>query len=91
MTVAGRLTNHLRDRDMVARIGPALFAVLVDLRPGAIDVESIRQRTVGTLTAGIESTTGGLQARSSVATANAGSTVSAEDLLRQAADQLRGQ
>jgi GGDEF domain-containing protein len=91
LTVAGRLTNHLRDRDMVARIGPTLFAVLVDLRPGAVDLETIRQRTVGTLTAGIESTTGGLQARSSIASAGAGSTITAEDLLRQAADALRGQ
>jgi GGDEF domain-containing protein len=90
MTVAGRLTNHLRDRDMVARIGPRLFAVLVDLRPGAVDIETIRQRSVASLTAGIESSTGGLQARSSVASASAGSTVTAEDLLRQAADQLRG-
>ena len=90
MTVAGRLTNHLRDRDMVARIGPKLFAVLVDLRPGAVDLETIRQRTVSSLTAGIESSTGGLQARSAIASASAGSTVTAEDLLRQAADQLRG-
>jgi GGDEF domain-containing protein len=90
MTVAGRLTNHLRDRDMVARIGPALFAILVDLRPGAVDLETIRQRSVGSLTAGIESSTGGLLARSSFASAGAGSTVTAEDLLRQAADQLRG-
>ena len=90
MTVAGRLTNHLRDRDMVSRIGPALFAVLVDLRPGAVDLEAIRQRSVSSLTAGIESSTGGLLARSSIASASAGSTVTAEDLLRQAADQLRG-
>jgi len=90
MTVAGRLTNHLRDRDMVARISPALFAVLVDLRPGAVDLETIRQRSVSSLTAGIESSTGGLLARSSIASASAGSTVTAEDLLRQAADQLRG-
>ncbi len=90
MTVAGRLTNHLRDRDMVARIGPALFAVLVDLRPGAVDLDTIRQRSVTSLTAGIESSTGGLLARSSIASASAGSMVTAEDLLRQAADQLRG-
>lgn len=90
MTVAGRLTNHLRDRDMVARIGPTLFAILVDLRPGAIELETIRQRSVGTLTQGIESSTGGLEARSSMASASAGSTVSAEDLLREAADQLLG-
>jgi hypothetical protein len=75
---------------MVARIGPKLFAVLVDLRPGAVDLETIRQRTVSSLTAGIESSTGGLQARSAIASASAGSTVTAEDLLRQAADQLRG-
>jgi GGDEF domain-containing protein len=91
MTVAGRLTNHLRDRDMVARIGPTLFAIMVDLRPGAVDLETIRQRSMGSLTAGTESNTGGLQARSSIASASAGSTITAEDLLRQAADQLRGQ
>jgi GGDEF domain-containing protein len=90
LTVAGRLTNHLRDRDMVARIGPTLFAILVDLRPGAVDLETIRQRSVSSLTAGIESSTGGLLARSSIASAGAGSTVTAEELLRQAADQLRG-
>jgi GGDEF domain-containing protein len=90
MTVAGRLTNHLRDRDMVARIGPTMFAVLVDLRPGAVDIETIRERSVSSLTAGIESSTGGLTARSSVASASAGSTVTAEELLRQAADSLRG-
>ena len=90
LTVAGRLTNHLRDRDMVARIGPTLFTILVDLRPGAIELETIRQRSVGTLTEGIESSTGGLEARSSMASATAGSTVSAEDLLREAADQLLG-
>jgi GGDEF domain-containing protein len=90
MTVAGRLTNHLRDRDMVARIGPTMFAVLVDLRPGAVDIETIRERSVSSLTAGIESSTGGLRARSSVASASAGSTVTAEELLRQAADSLRG-
>jgi GGDEF domain-containing protein len=88
MTVAGRLTNHLRDRDLVARIGPALFAILVDLRPGAIDLESICQRSVGSLTAGMESTSGGLEARAATASAAAGSTITAEDLLRQAADQL---
>ncbi|MGH8995499.1 MAG: hypothetical protein ACRDYB_05640 [Acidimicrobiales bacterium] len=90
MTVAGRLTNHLRDRDMVARIGPNLFAVLVDLRPGATELESIRQRSVGTLTDGIETSSGGLVARSSMASAGAGSTVTAEELLRDAADQLLG-
>jgi GGDEF domain-containing protein len=90
MTVAGRLTNHLRDRDMVARVGPTMFAVLVDLRPGAVDIETIRERSVSSLTAGIESSTGGLKARSSVASASAGSTVTAEELLRQAADSLRG-
>ena len=90
MTVAGRLTNHLRDRDIVARVGPTMFAVLVDLRPGAVDIETIRERSVSTLTAGIESSAGGLTARSSVASATAGSTVTAEELLRQAADSLRG-
>jgi GGDEF domain-containing protein len=89
MTVAGRLTNHLRDRDLVARIGPALFAILVDLRPGAIDLESICQRSLNSLTAGMESTSGGLDARAATASAAAGSTIAAEDLLRQAADQLR--
>jgi GGDEF domain-containing protein len=90
LTVAGRLTNHLRDRDMVARIGPTLFAILVDLRPGSIELETIRERSVGALTEGIEATSGGLEARSSMASASAGSTVTAEDLLREAADQLLG-
>jgi GGDEF domain-containing protein len=91
LTVAGRLTNHLRDRDMVARVGPTLFAILVDLRPGAVDLEAIRHRSVGTLADGADSSIGGLTVRSSVVSASAGSTISAEDLLRQAADQLRGQ
>jgi len=90
LTVAGRLTNHLRDRDLVARIGPSLFALLVDLRPGAVELDAIRERTVGTLTEGMASTTGGLRARSAMVSAGAGSTVSAEELLRQAADQLLG-
>jgi len=90
MTVAGRLTNHLRERDLVARIGPSLFAVLVDLRPGSIELEAIRERTIATLTAGIESSSGGVLARSALASAGAGSTVTAEELLRQAADQLPG-
>ncbi len=89
MTVAGRLTNHLRDRDMVARIGSTLFAILVDLRPGAVELESIRDRSLRSLAGGTDA--GGLQARSAMVSANAGSTVSAEDLLRQAADQLRTQ
>jgi GGDEF domain-containing protein len=86
LAVAGRLSNHLRDRDMVARIGPSLFAVLVDLHPGAVDLETIRERAVGTLNE--ESSTGNLIARSAMVSANAGSTASAEELLRQAADQL---
>jgi GGDEF domain-containing protein len=89
MTVAGRLTNHLRDRDVVARIGPTLFAVLVDLRPGAVELTTIRDRSLQSLTGGTE--TGGLHTRVSMVSASAGSTVSAEDLLRQAADQLRTQ
>jgi len=87
MTVAGRLTNHLRERDMVARIGPTLFAVLVDLRPGAVELETIRDRSYRSLTGGTES--GSLRTRSAIASASAGSTLSAEDLLRSAADQLR--
>jgi hypothetical protein len=90
MTVAGRLTNHLRDRDLVARIGPSLFAILIDLRPGAIELEAILDRAVHALTAGVESSTGGLVVRSALASAETGSTVSAEVLLRQAADQLLG-
>jgi len=90
LTVSGRLTNHLRDRDLVARIGPALFALLVDLRPGAVELDTIRERTVGTLTEGMASNTGGLRPRSSMVSAGGGSTVSAEELLRQAADQLLG-
>ena len=90
MTVAGRLTNHLRDRDLVARIGSSLFAILIDLRPGAIELQAILARTVNALTAGIESSTGGLVVRSAMVSAEAGSTVSSEDLLRQAADQLLG-
>ncbi len=89
MTVAGRLTNHLRDRDMVARIGPALFAVMVDLRPGAVDLEVILERSITSLTGGTER--GGLTTRSAMVSATAGSTVSAEELLREAADQLRRQ
>jgi GGDEF domain-containing protein len=87
MTVAGRLTNHLRDRDLVARLGPNLFAVLVDLRPGAVDVETIRQRAAGAI--GAEWSAGGLDVRSSVAVAGPGSRVTAEELLRQAAERLR--
>ncbi len=91
MTVSGRLTNHLRDRDLVARIGPNLFAIMADLRPGSIELEVIRTRTVDALTAGVDSSTGGLRARSAMATAEAGSTETAESLLRRAADELPGQ
>jgi GGDEF domain-containing protein len=90
MTVAGRLTNHLRDRDLVARIGPGLFAILIDLRPGSIELEAILTRTQSALTAGVESSTGGLAVRSALVSAETGSTVSAETLLRQAADLLLG-
>ncbi|MGH9043510.1 MAG: diguanylate cyclase domain-containing protein [Acidimicrobiales bacterium] len=89
MTVAGRLTNHLRERDLVARIGPSLFAVLVDLRPGAIELEAIRERSLRSLTSGIDSSTGGLRANSAMATASTGSLQSAEELLRTAAQALR--
>jgi hypothetical protein len=58
----------------------------VDLHPGAVDLETIRERAVGTLNE--ESSTGNLIARSAMVSANAGSTASAEELLRQAADQL---
>ncbi len=91
MTVSGRLTNHLRDRDLVARIGPNLFAIMADLRPGAIELEVIRARAIDALTAGVESSTGGLRARSAMATVEAGGTETAESLLRRAADELPGQ
>jgi len=90
MTVAGRLANHLRDRDLVARIGASTFAVLVDLRPGAVDLDVIQERSLGSLSEGTEASTGGLRVRSAMASAGAGSTISAEELLRQAADQLQG-
>lgn len=89
-TVAGRLTNHLRDRDLVARIGPSLFAILIDLRPGAIELETILERSRSALTAGVDSSTGDLVVRTAMASAEAGSTVTAEALLRQAADSLLG-
>ncbi|MGH9046773.1 MAG: GGDEF domain-containing protein [Acidimicrobiales bacterium] len=89
MTVAGRLTNHLRERDMVARIGPALFAVLVDLRPGSIDLDVIRERSLLSLHGETEANTTGLETRTAVASATAGSSVTAEDLIRQAAEKLR--
>jgi len=88
MAVAGRLSNHLRDRDLVARIGPSLFGVLVDLRPGSVDLETIRERALGTLRENTESSIGGIVVRSATASASAGSTVSAEELLRQAAEPL---
>jgi hypothetical protein len=86
LMVAGRLTNRVRERDLVARIGPSLFAVMVDLRPGAVDLETIRQRTVSSLTAG--SSSNALQIRSAAAVAGEGSPVVAEGLLRQAAEHL---
>ncbi len=89
MTVAGRLTNHLRERDMIARIGPSLFALLVDLRPGSVELEVIRDRSIASLTGGTER--GGLETRSAMVAASAGSTLSAEELLREAAEQLRVQ
>jgi GGDEF domain-containing protein len=90
MTVAGRLTNRLRDRDLVARIGPNLFAVVVDLRPEVTELEAIRARIAEALAAGVDPSSGVLAVRTALAVAAAGSTETAESLLRRAADELRG-
>jgi GGDEF domain-containing protein len=87
MTVAGRLTNLLRDRDLVARVGPKLFAVLVNLRPGTLEVDAIRRRTLESLTRGTDSAAA-LRVRSSLVQAERGTVASPEDLLREAANQL---
>jgi len=90
MTVAGRLTNRLRDRDLVARIGPNLFAVVLDLRPEVTELEAIRTRIAEALAAGVDPSSGVLAVRTALAVAAAGSTDTAESLLRRAADELRG-
>jgi hypothetical protein len=89
-TVARGLAGHLGDRDLVARVGPNLFAVMVDLRPGVAELEAVQFRTIDALTAGFASSSGELRARAATARAEAGSTATAESLLRQAADELLG-
>ncbi len=90
LAVAGRLTNRLRERDLVARIGPNLFAVLVDLRPEARELEAIRARITDALASGVDPASGPLQVRTAMTLAEAGSTETAESLLRRAADELAG-
>ncbi len=89
--VAGRLMQHLRERDLIARIGPTTFAILVDLLPGAINVGAIRDRALVSLSGGLAASTGELRTRSGVAWATTGTSVTAESLLRSAAPELRTQ
>ncbi len=89
--VAGRLTRHLRERDMIARIGPTTFAVLVDLLPGPINLGAIRDRALGSLRGAMATTTGELRTRSGIAWATTGTAATAEGLLRTAAAEMRVQ
>ncbi len=89
LDVACRLTRHLRERDLIARIGPSTFALLVDLLPGPIDVDAIRDRAIASLGGGIAAGGGELKTRSGIACATTGTALGAEHLLRVAAAQMR--
>jgi GGDEF domain-containing protein len=89
--VAGRLTRHLRERDLIARIGPTTFAILVDLLPGPVDVAAIRDRALRSLCGGLATSAGELRTRSGVAWATTGARTTAEHLLRTAAAEMRTQ
>jgi len=87
LTAARRLSQFLRDRDFVARIGPSLFAVLIDLSY-EVDLGPVWERTVEVLSAPVALPLSALESRSSLVSAATGSVVPAEELLRRAAAQL---
>ncbi len=89
--IAGHLSGQQRERDLVARIGPSTFAILVDLFPGPIDIGAIRDRALRSLADGVTSGHGALTTRSGTAWATTGTASTAEQLLRAAAGQLRTQ
>jgi len=87
--VAGRLTNRVRENDLVARVDTNLFAVLAHVRQDGIDADTMRERMVDTIVARADSSAGVLAARSAIAAAAPGDSISAEQLLRDAAESLR--
>jgi GGDEF domain-containing protein len=86
--VAGRLSNRVRENDLVARVDANLFAVLAHVRQDGIDADTMRSRMVDAVVARADSSAGVLAARSSIAAAAPGDVISAEQLLRDAAESL---
>jgi GGDEF domain-containing protein len=86
--VAGRLTNRVRENDLVARVDTNLFAVLAHVRQNGIDADTMRSRMVDAVVARADSSAGVLAARSAIAAAAPGDSISAEQLLRDAAESL---
>jgi GGDEF domain-containing protein len=86
--VAGRLTNRVRENDLVARVDANLFAVLAHVRQDGIDADTMRSRMVDAVVARADSSAGVLTARSAIAAAAPGDAISAEQLLRDAAESL---
>jgi GGDEF domain-containing protein len=86
--VAGRLSNRVRENDLVARVDTNLFAVLAHVREDGIDADTMRDRMVDAIVARADRSAGVLTARSAIAAAAPGDSISAEQLLRDAAESL---
>jgi O-antigen/teichoic acid export membrane protein len=87
--VAARLSDRLRERDLVARVGPSLFAVLVRL-PYEVDLEVVRHRTERELEAAIGVSREGPTLRVGLSVVTGASPIGAEQLLRSALVGLSG-
>jgi GGDEF domain-containing protein len=86
--VAGRLRNRVRENDLVARVDTNLFAVLAHLRENGIDAPAMGERMTDAVIARADRSAGVLVARSSIAAAAPGDSISAEELLNEAAASL---
>lgn len=86
--VAGRLKNRVRENDLVARVDTNLFAVLAHVRPDGVDADTMRERMVDAIVARADASAGVLTAVSSIAAAAPGDAISAEELLKNAAESL---
>ena len=86
--VAGRLRNRVRENDLVARVDTNLFAVLAHVRENGIDAPTMGERMTDAVIARADRSAGVLVARSSIAAAAAGDSISAEELLNEAAASL---
>lgn len=88
--IAARLTDRLRAQDLVARVGPHLFAILVRL-PYAVDLEALRRRIAKELDAAVPSTgDGGPTVRVALVTAPRSGPIPPEQLLASAVEALSG-